>query len=817
MKRLFLLLVIPFIIGIYISYNLVVDRITAIIVAILLVAGLVISFVLEKGYNLVLFVLFIFLGMIMTLNSVKSDLDNFYDKDLVIEGVIENRTALNEDKSTYVVKVNRLFYNNKLLNLEEKILLNYYDKEILDVGYKIRVKGRLLLPRENTNPGLFNYRLYLQTKDIHTTLNSDSSSLYIISKDKTSQKQILRLKFQEKIISILKNTLDEKNSRIMSSIILGQDSFLDEETGTRFRELGLSHILAVSGLHIGIIYLFIAKILKLLGTDKKFSVIISLIIIWIYAFLIGFPASVLRSSIMFSILSLSALFYRRYDSINTLSFAALLLIMIRPLWIFDVGFQLSFVATTSIIILTPRINCLLSIYSKTVARLLSSLIAVQIGLFPILAYHFNSYAVISLMSNLILIPIFSFSLVLCFILIIVSIIFINPIFLLGYLLNIILNAANFIIDTLYKFSFINLSLPSLGIRFILLFYLVLLAGLRIIRIDFFKPKINKLIFNYMILVILVGFFNVIIFNETTLEFIDVGQGDSCLVSTKDKVFLIDTGGTAFSKFDVGERIVLPFLVKKGINRLDAVFISHFHEDHAEGLISLLNNIKIDNIFIGYENTENELFNEIMHLSNMSNTKVFKIYENDSIYLDNNNFIKVLNPSYNMSIDTISNENNLSMVLNLISYNKKILFTGDIEKESEYKIINNFELGKIDIIKAPHHGSSTSSTPELLKAASPSYTVIQVGKNNFGHPNTEVLDRYKQIGAKVLRNDENGLITFRINNNGIKIHTYVKDKPTINDIIIKYRYELLFLFIYIISSYFMCKIYAKFSFNLRNSM
>ncbi len=806
MKRLFLILVIPFILGICISYNIDIDMVTVVIAAVLLVVGLLATLILDKGYIPVLIILFSFISMLMTINSLKSNLANFTDKQLALDGVIESITSSSEDKSTYIVDVNRLFFDDKPYKVKEKILLNYYHKETLNIGEKIRVKGTLLLPKENTNPGLFNYRLYLQTKNIHTILNSDSNNLYIISKSKVSQEQLLRLRFQTKVTNILDRTLNEKNSKLMSSIILGNGNFLDDETGTKFRELGLSHILAVSGLHIGIIYLFISKLLRLLGVDKRFSIIIALIIIWIYAYLIGFPTSVLRSSIMFSILSLSTLFYRRYDSINTLSFAALFLLFIRPLWIFDLGFQLSFTATASIIVFTPRLNWLLSIYSKTLARLLSSLIAVQVGLFPVLAYHFNSYAVMSLISNLILIPIFSFSLILCFILIITSLIYINLSLIFGLLLDKILNATSIIIDMFYKFSFLNLSLPSLNIGFILLYYFLLLVSLRVIKIHIFKPRINKLIFNYLIIVVLVCFLNIFTLNKTTLEFIDVGQGDSCLVSTKDKTFMIDTGGNVFGDFDVGERVVLPYLKKKGINKLDAVFITHFHEDHAKGLIPLINNIKIDTIFIGYENKESSIFKEIIFNASKHKIKVSKISEKDLIYIDNNNIIKVLNPSFNSSVSSTDNENNLSLALLLKSYNKNIFFTGDIEKDIEYKILDSYELGEIDIIKAPHHGSSTSSTQELINATTPSYVVIQVGKNSFGHPNNEVVNRYKQVGAKILRTDENGLITIKIDTDNIEINTYIKDKPVFSDIIIRHRYEILFLFAYIVVTFFFCYIY-----------
>lgn len=806
MKRLFLLLIIPFIIGVCISYSIDISVKSITLLIFLSILGLLVTHILNSGYTLTLCFLFLFLGIIMTTNSLESKLAYFIDQDIILEGVVESKTISSETKSTYVVKVDKLMYDDKVYRIEEKTLLNYFDGQGLDLNDEVRIKGVLLLPKENTNPGLFNYRLYLQTKNIHTILNANSTYVDIISKGELSRAMLLRVKFKERIKGILDTTLNEKNSNIMSSIILGDSSFLDDETGTRFRELGLSHILAVSGLHIGIIYLFVSKALGLLSINKRSSIIIALILIWCYGYLIGFPASVLRSSIMFSLLSLSSLVYRRYDSINTLSLAALFLLFIRPLWIFDVGFQLSFVATASIIILTPRINWLISIYSKKGAKLLSTLVAVQIGLLPVLAYHFNSYAVLSLISNLILIPVFSFSLILCFILILISLIFMKISMLLGFLLNTILNFSSLIIDILYSFSFLNISLPSLGIGYILSYYFMILICLRVIKLDMFKSKIIQLIHYYLIIVSIVSLVTYLTINETTLEFIDVGQGDSCLVSTRDKVFLIDAGGNVFGDFDVGERIVLPYLLKKGINKLDAVFITHFHEDHAEGVIPLIKNIRIENIFIGYENSKSHLYKEIMYNANKYNITISRISEGDLIHIDNNNIIEVLNPLPNGLADNIENENNLSLALILKSYGKSVFFTGDIEKEVEYRIVNDIGQNKIDVIKVPHHGSLTSSTPELINIIKPSYAVIQVGKNNFGHPNQEVIERYKQVGSEIFRNDEDGLITLKIDKGDIEIYSYITDKASFNDIIEYYRYELLLVIFYIGISVFLCIIY-----------
>lgn len=809
MKRLFLVLLIPFIIGIYISYCVEVDITSISIIVVLLVAGLTMSIITNRAYSLVLLFLFFFIGMLMTEKSLDKNLIGFTDKSITLEGTIENRSIINEEKSIYIVKVINLYSDKSVYEIkDEKVLINYYNKGTLAIGDKIRAKGVLLLPRENTNPRLFNYRLYLQTKDIHAILNTDSNSLITISKGELNRGDILRRNFHTRIIDILDNVLSEKNSSLMKSVLLGDKSFLDDDTQSRLRDLGISHILAVSGLHIGIIYLFVSGILRLLGLHKKISVCFALILVWTYGFLIYFPTSVLRTLIMFSLLSLSTLIYRRSDSINTLSFAAIVLLFFRPLWIFDIGFQLSFISTASILIFTPRIKDLLSIYNKRIAKLLSPLIAVQIGIFPILAHHFNTYALLSIFSNLILIPIFSISLILCFILIPIHLISIEITVALGSLLNLTLNLQDFIINILDKVPFMNLLLPSSGVISILSYYLLFLVSLRIINIRLFPSKINKIVFNYLIFVLLISMAFIIVSNETVLEFIDVGQGDSCLVRTKNEVFLIDTGGSVFGDFDVGEMILVPYLIKKGINKIDAVFITHFHEDHSKGMIPLMKNIKIDNIFIGYENLGSDIFNEISYLAGIYNISVYKILENDIIHFDENNIIKVLNPSYDMTINNIQNENDLSLVLLLESHKKKILFTGDIEKDIEYKMVNNHYIDNVDIIKVPHHGSKTSSTLELISLARPSYAVIQVGKNNFGHPADEIIERYESFGTSILRNDKNGLITFILSKNNIEIKTFIKDKSTLNDIIVNYRDRILYLCLYIFGLIILCIIYKN---------
>lgn len=806
MRRLFLFLIIPLILGIYFSYKVDIDLSTIIILLSVSIFALIISIFLNKGYSFYLFLIFIMLGMLLTLSSLKSNLSNFIEEDIILKGIVKKQINHSEGKSSYIVLVNNILHENKYYKTKEIVLLNYYSEKNLDIGNEIMVEGQLLKPSQNTNPGLFNYRLYLQTKNIHFLINCSEESLEVLSKGKISKSTAIKIQFQKEILNILDRALDEKNSNIVSTIVLGDRSFLDDETSNRFRELGLSHILAISGLHIGIIYLFISYALRFLGISKRLSICLSLLFIWSYGYFISFPISVVRASVMFSILSLSNVIYRRYDSINSLSLAALILLLIQPLWVFDIGFQLSFVATASILLFNSKIRIFLTKYNKSFAKIFSPILSVQIGLLPILAYHFNSYAVLSFISNVILIPLYSIILVLVFLLIALSFFSINFAIGLGVILNTLLDIANLIIDVLYKFSFANITLPSLSLGYILIYYCTLLICFKIIRIDFFVKKLNKLILSYIFMVIIYIIFRFFTLNETVIEFIDVGQGDSCLISTKYNTILIDTGGSIFGEFDVGEKIVLPYLLKKGVNKLDAVFITHFHEDHSEGLLTLIENIKIDNLFIGYEAPFSQLYNDIMYYARINDVEVKKLSKGDLIYLDKHNIIEVHNPSFKTIVNHIENENNLSLVLELDSYNKKILFTGDIESEIEQEIVNDNRIEKIDILKVPHHGSKTSSTENFLKKLRPSYAVIQVGKNSFGHPNQDVINRYNEIGAKVYRNDECGLIKVSVSHDYIKIDAYIKDKPALSNIIEKNLTMLIFVLAYIKASLILCFIY-----------
>lgn len=278
---------------------------------------------------------------------------------------------------------------------------------------------------------------------------------------------------------------------------------------------------------------------------------------------------------------------------------------------------------------------------------------------------------------------------------------------------------------------------------------------------FFRKQKNKIIFILIVLIFINVFYKP---NEFKLNFIDVGQGDSTLITTEsNKKILIDGGGSEFnSSFDVGEKTLLPYLLKHHVSKLDYIIISHFDSDHVGGLFKILEKLKVEKIIIGkqFENSEN--YQKFIKITKEKNIKIKVVKAGDKIYLDKNTYINVIWPD----INNIVNENivnNNSLVFKMVYKNFSILFTGDIEEIAERRILNLYsDKLKADILKVAHHGSKTSSIEEFIKAVSPRIALIGVGKNNnFGHPNEEVIQRLKNYNIKIYRTDFNGEIDLKI--------------------------------------------------------
>ncbi|MBZ2175752.1 DNA internalization-related competence protein ComEC/Rec2 [Schnuerera sp. xch1] len=806
MKRPLVLLTIFISLGIVFYYYVEVNLYMILLLLMLSIAANLINIKFNYSMYIGLLLSFFLLGMfIIGIKENSSQLIQFIDKPIELSGTIKESKDI-EENSKHVVLIDNIKYENIDRNVSEKIILNVIGKCKLDIGDKIRFNAVLREPIENTNPRLYNYKLNLLTNNIYTTTTIREYSILDVVEQNLNIFLSLKLSFIDKVEKTFDLYLAEGNSPIMKSIILGEDSYLDEERIQQFRDLGLAHILAVSGLHIGILTALLVGMFAYIGIDRRINIILTIIILWIYAYIIGYPVSVLRSNIMFTVLLLSQLWAKPYDSINVLFFALLLLIIINPYWIFSVGFQLSFVATFSIIYFTPKFNKILYLKDSSIVRTLVSIISVQIGLLPVLAYYFNHIPLISIVSNLILVPLFSICLVLSIFLIFFSFISEYISDAIGITINFLLNIQLMAIEILNYFPVLNIKVASPSFLTIGMYYILIFTLLGIIQIKELNRVITKVMVTYLLLLILINSISINLNETLSIDFIDVGQGDSILLRTKEENYLIDTGGNAFGDFDIGENILLPYLEKEGVFKLDGIFITHFHEDHCKSLPYLMDNMKIENIYFGYTEDNNASYKDIKNRAEHKDIPIFILKKGDRLNLDNNE-VTVIGPNYELLKNSNNNENDLSLVLLLTHFDTTILFTGDIEKKGEENVVNTMHRN-IDFLKVPHHGSNTSSGADLLNVLKPNIGIISVGRNNvFGHPNSEVIDTYNSNNIELYRTDKHGLINLTLDKNDFKINPFIREKISVLYIIGHYYLNIIFLVIYFEILYIMIKYYT----------
>lgn len=762
MSKPFTILTIPLAIGILITYYLMINSMFIFLLVFIAIMTLLYNIIKGGSNQSIILIIFLLLGLLIGSRARTGKLMAYIDERFEYVGIVEEVLRHDEDFSKYVVAITRV---NNQRHTKEKIVLNVSGKLNLQIGETIYFDGELKLPKENTNPGLYNYRLKLMTERIYTTMSIRDHSIRVSEVDKLPFGYNIKSRFINLVTSTFSRHLSEENANLMKAIFLGQSSYLGDDELESYRDMGLAHILAVSGLHIGIISGFISLVLANLGIRKKVNVIATLATIWLYGYLIGFPPSILRSNIMFTILFLSQLIHEPYDSINSLSLAMFILLLINPYYLFNLGFQLSFAATFSIILLTPRIRHWFYPYNNKLIQSLSAIIGVQIGLLPFQVYYFNRINILSIPANLMIIPIISLALVLGFLMIVFSTIARLTI-LLGGIHEYILNFEYLIFKWLEGASINTFKIFSPSLISVIIFYIIIFIIFDIISIRRLDKPLLKTICLYLILLTLGNAYYFVNSEFTEIHFIDVGQGDSILIRTKRADYLMDTGGSLFGDYNVAEAITLPYLEKLGIYSLDGLFITHFDSDHCQGVPLLLDELDIAYIFSSYLPQDDEILENIQS----SRAKSVILNENDKLRLDRDIELDIIWPREVSSLDA----NNRSLVSLLKTENTRLLFTGDIEREAEYMIKDKID-SPIDILKVPHHGSNTSSTEDLLQTTRPKDAIISVGRNNiYNHPSPEVIGRYENLDINIYRTDDMGLIKVIIDGNGYEIIPYLVD-------------------------------------------
>lgn len=635
----------------------------------------------------------------------------------------------------------------------------------LNRGDKVKYQGRLEMHSRRTMPFLFDARNYFYSNGISYKLSD--ADLNFAGKSWLSKFENIR----DWAAGVYDKYLYENASTISRGLTLRYRE--DTPILQNIMAIGLSHILSVSGLHLGLIFSFIFFIFSLTGMKIKARSYLSALVIFLYCLVVGFTPSLIRATIMIYVLIYKRLYRPSLETKDALLIAALASLFINPYYIYSIGFLLSYACMFGIVFIYSRFarnvkyEKTLAYYFKT-ALLLN--ISIQIATLPIVIYYFNKVNILTIFINILLVPIFSFYLILS-----VCLLLFSKIKFLAFGLAFAINNMSKFLDTITEFfnkSYLIAIFESPDKIIIVIYYLILLGiifynKLRLVKLDY------KTLF-IMILILLIP--NPMNFkNQDRVEFLDVGQGDAALISIGKKNIMIDSGGNPRNQGAVGKNIIEPYLIKTGRRKIDYAFISHYDYDHAGGFTELSDDIKIKHVIV---NHKYEAYDDQGDFKDkLEKLKPREVREDASFNLGKDYSINFIGGNQDLI-----NENDRSIVAVFRKKNKNlVLFTGDIEEEAEQKISARFP--KTYIIKAPHHGSKTSSSDEILNAVSPKNVVISLGKKNkFGHPHKEVIDRYKKRGINIYRTDLDGLITFDLND--FKIYTY-NGKNSIMTIIIIY--------------------------------
>lgn len=687
----------------------------------------------------------------------------FLDKDVIIEGSAQSMIEKSTNYYTAVIKCKKLTVlddenSNETYNTNFKLRIYFSVSAQFEASAKVRFNGYIFDDAEpygsDRSKGLF--------------LTSFSTSYEVIEPANKKSFTYNFANFQQSIKERLGFEKDDVGA-YMKGMMLGDKTGLAPEFKDAFTQAGLSHVLAVSGMHLTFAIVFLNGLLTLLGVQYRHSDVISIAAALFFTALVGFPLSCIRAAIMLIVHYSARLFRRDPDSVTSLAAAVLIICIIMPFSVRDVGFLLSASATGGIILLTPSIDRMIlpgfyfkkSVMVQSLYRAAKYAFAVALGAniacIPVLVLVFKKISLIGPVCSTIL----TMPIQLAFNLGIVGLII--SFWPWGYhMISEIINVVYIVIEKLIYF-FASLKFATVGEGYFF-FYLVVIVGLITFGCAmYFNHRYEKFRAGALVCAFTIFCFSLYGYDAIRTRgiiyasFVDVGQGDSAVLMRNSKAVVIDCGGSGDGFYKLRNE-----LGRQNVETIEYVLLTHLHSDHSDYLELLLKYYEVENIvYPGAAETDDEDFEETIQLAEMEGANI--ITEQKDITLEVLNKAKIHVLTEQADFEKSGNESCYAYIL---EYGRtKIMYTGDMELETESRLA---EYGKevldCDILKVAHHGSKTSSSSFILNMITPQVSVISVGENSYGHPNKKVLERLSEYSDKIYRTDLNSTIRFNIDNN-----------------------------------------------------
>lgn len=808
------------IVGILLGYNSTIPLVATTPFVLLAALGLLVFCWLRRQIPAIIFACLLFAslavaGVTLELNPRMADnhITKRIEKDNTAINIVGSVARMPEsylNKTEILLRPLLMVKDGIATNTTGDILLIAKGAKDVVFGDIIKVSTRLSSPHSFKNFGGFDYERYLLRDNIFLrgSIVSADSSLVLLKRGGDDSIKFALENFRQQIKDAVTAASSTPQREIIQALILGIKKGIDRAVRDDFIITGTAHIIAISGFHIAIVAgmfsLLIYGITRLLPLSLlvrinrvKIALILATIPVIIFCFIAGATPSVTRATIMIAMFMLAIVWRRHVNFYSVICVAALAMLAYSPISLFDISFQLSFAAVLSIAFIgnellarfpqrsIPRQAGWQFYRAKILFALVSSLIvtlAVTVGTMPIVALHFNQLSLIGILANMTVVPLMGFLVIpVC-----VAVPFVLP-FSAG-LAGLLIATADFFIAFILNINrffaslphaFVYLPTPSWGE--VLAYYMLVFTS-----ILYLKGKKRAIIAVLLIASLIVLSGDYLLrgeFNRSSkqlqVDIIDVGSGNSALLVLPDgKTMLIDGGGLLDDSFNFGKMVIAPFLWKKRITKLDYVILSHPHPDHLNGLVFIAQAFAVGEVWKGSDEAQTEAYQEFMETIHAKKIPLKILLAEDYQRSIAGVEFKVFYGSHSTSLkngeeNTADKANENSLVVRASFGNTSILFSGDISDREEGKLVKLHQRNLTsDILLSPHHGSRFSSSASFVKAIAPRLVVVSCGVNNiYGHPAPRVLERYREHGAKILRTDNDGQVSLKLDGTSIQYCTF----------------------------------------------